>query len=152
LTALFLAPSIIPDQRVPASPYLHDPRRSHLEKFFGDRGCPARELAEDFLLAADRHGLDWRLLPSIAFLESTGGKAYRNNNIMGWGSSGRAFSSVRAGIHHVAERLKNSPYYRTKQLRGILRTYNPSPAYPGRVARIMELIGPASLAGQTTAD
>lgn len=152
MTALLIVPSIIPDQRVPVSEYRKDPRRASLEKFFGDRGCPARDLAEEFLVAADRHGLDWRLLPSIAFVESTGGKVYRNNNIMGWGSSREAFSSVRAGIHHVAERLENSSYYRNKGLTQLLRTYNPSPAYPGSVVRVMKLIGPASLAGRTTAD
>lgn len=152
LTALLIAPAIIPDQRIPTSPYRNDPRRAHLEKFFGDRDCPARALAEDFLVASDRHGLDWRLLPSIAFVESTGGKTYRNNNIMGWGSSRQAFTNVRAGIHHVAERLKNAGCYRDKGLKAKLRTYNPSPAYAGHVMRVMQLIGPASLTGQTAAD
>jgi len=152
LAALLVAPAIIPDQRVPVSPYRNDPRRASLEKFFGDRGCPARDLAEEFLVAADRHGLDWRLLPSIAFIESTGGKNYWNNNIMGWGSSREAFTSVRAGIQHVAERLKNARYYRNKGTRDLLRTYNPAPAYPGQVMGVMKLIGPASSSGLTTAD
>ncbi len=152
LTALLIAPTIIPDQRVPASPYRNDPRRACLEKFFGDRDCPARDLAEEFLVAADRNGLDWRLLPSIAFVESTGGKSYRNNNIMGWGSSREAFLSVPAGIHHVAERLRNSKYYRNKDVKDLLRTYNPSPTYPGSVLRVMERIGPAALGAQSMAD
>jgi hypothetical protein len=152
LAALLIAPSIIPDQRIPVSPYRNDPRRASLEKFFGDRDCPARELAEEFLVAADRHGLDWRLLPSIAFIESTGGKNYWNNNIMGWGSSREGFTSVRAGIHHVAERLKNASCYRNKGIRSLLRTYNPSPAYPGQVMGVMKLIGPASSRGLTKAD
>lgn len=152
LTALLFAPTIVPEQRVPDSAYRNDPRRACLEKFFGDRDCPARHLAEDFLTASDRHDLDWRLLPSIAFVESTGGKNFRNNNIMGWGSSRETFSSVSAGIHHVAERLQNSSYYRNKELRSLLRTYNPYPAYPGSVIRVMELIGPASLGSQAAAD
>jgi hypothetical protein len=152
LTALFIAPAIIPDQRVPVSEYRNDPRRVSLEKFFGDRGCPAHDLAEEFLVASDRHGLDWRLLPSIAFVESTGGKAYRNNNIMGWGSSRQRFSSVRAGIHHVAERLKNSSYYKNKGPEKLLRTYNPLPAYTSTVTRVMGLIGPASLGGRAAAN
>jgi hypothetical protein len=152
LTALLIVPAIIPDQRVPVSEYRSDPRRASLEKFFGDRGCPARDLAEDFLVASDRHGLDWRLLPSIAFVESTGGKVYWNNNIMGWGSSRRRFSSVRAGIHHVAERLGNSSSYKNKGLDKLLRTYNPLPAYTSTVTRVMALIGPASLGGRTATD
>ncbi len=151
MTALFIAPTVIPDQRVPVSEYRNDPRRASLEKFFGDRDCPARNLAEDFLVASDRHGLDWRLLPSIAFVESTGGKAYRNNNIMGWGSARRSFTSVRAGIHHVAEQLENSSCYKNKGLESLLQTYNPLPAYTSTVTRVMGLIGPASLDGRAAA-
>lgn len=152
LTALLIAPAIIPDQRVPVSEYRNDLRRVSLEKFFGDRGCPARDLAEEFLVASDRHGLDWRLLPSIAFVESTGGKAYRNNNIMGWGSSSRSFSSVRAGIHHVAAQLANASCYKNKGLDQLLRTYNPLPVYTSKVTRVMKLIGPASLGGRGAVD
>jgi hypothetical protein len=152
LTALLIVPAIIPDQRVPVSEYRNDPRRVSLEKFFGDRGCPARDLAEEFLVASDRHGLDWRLLPSIAFVESTGGKFYRNNNIMGWGSSRRSFTSVPAGIHYVAAQLENSSYYKNKGLDQLLRTYNPLPAYTSTVTRVMKLIGPVSSGGRTAAD
>ena len=36
-----------------------------LENFFAARHCPVRGLAREFLIAADKNGLDWRLLPSI---------------------------------------------------------------------------------------
>ena len=51
-----------------------DPRLVRLEKYFEEKQCPVKPLARDFVAAADRHNLDWRLLPSIAFVESSGGK------------------------------------------------------------------------------
>ena len=45
-----------------------------LRNFFDKYKCPITNLAGAFIEAADRHGLDWRLLPSIVFLETGGGK------------------------------------------------------------------------------
>jgi len=120
-----------------------DPRAAFLARFFSQYKCPAIQHTADFLEAADKNSLDWRLLPSIALVESGGGKAFRNNNILGWGSAQQKFTSVRAGIHEVASRLANSKLYRNKDVLGILRTYNTSAQYPGKVMRIMRSIGPA---------
>src|SRR5260370_11913805 len=70
----------------PAPATKTDPRLPVLENFFAARHCPVRSLAEEFLIAADTNRLDWRLLPSISFVESGGGKVARNNNIFGWNS------------------------------------------------------------------
>jgi hypothetical protein len=114
-----------------------------LEQYFEEKQCPVKPLAKDFVEAADRHELDWRLLPSLAFVESTGGKTYRNNNIFGWANGGTRFQSVKSSIHIVAERLANSRYYKGKPLERVLRTYNPVPGYAGRVMEVMEDLGPA---------
>jgi hypothetical protein len=103
--------------------------------------APVDRLAEEFLAAADAHRLDWRLLPSIAMVESGGGKAYINNNIMGWDSGKVRFASVRTGIHTVASRLANSPLYRGKSLDQMIRTYNPVPGYTNRIYHFMALLG-----------
>src|SRR3712207_7458386 len=42
-----------------------DPRLVRLKQFFQKNQCPAAQYAADFIHAADRHSLDWRLLPSI---------------------------------------------------------------------------------------
>ncbi len=118
-----------------------DPRLSQLEKFFGDRDCPLRTAAQDFLLAADQNKLDWRLLPSISFVESSGGKDYRNNNVLGWDSCKEKFSSVRAGIHYVAAQLGKSSRYKDKDTDRKLQTYNPLPEYKQRVKAVMRTIG-----------
>lgn len=120
-----------------------DPRFALLLRFFEDRRSPAKEHVGDFILAADRNHLDWRLLPSISVIESGGGKEYKNNNILGWGSCEERFSSVKAGIHAVAKRLSTSKLYKNKGVEGILRTYNSNADYPSRVKKVMYSISPA---------
>jgi len=120
-----------------------DPRLALLSRFFEDRNAPAKEHVRDFILAADRNDLDWRLLPSISVVESGGGKEFKNNNILGWGSCTEKFPSVKAGIHAVANRLATSKLYRHKSIEGILRTYNSNADYPARVKRVMYRISPA---------
>ena len=115
----------------------HDPRLRRLQEFFSARECPLQDAAADFLIAADRNDLDWRLLPSISMVESSGGKDYKNNNVFGWDSCREGFSSVREGIHFVAARLANSKLYKDKALDDKLSTYNPQPGYPGRVKAVM---------------
>jgi hypothetical protein len=119
-----------------------DPRFALLKHFFEGRNSPASAHVQDFILAADQNDLDWRLLPGISVVESGGGKRYRNNNILGWGSCNEKFSSVKAGIHAVADRLSRSKLYRHKSVEGILRTYNSSAEYPAAVMRVMLAISP----------
>jgi len=117
-----------------------DERLVKLQRFFARENCPLRNSSADFLEAADRYELDWRLLPSISLLESGGGKAFRNNNVLGWKSGNRRFRSVRAGIHEVASRLAKSDLYRNKNVDQILYTYNPHPEYITRVKWVMRQI------------
>src|SRR5262245_12505421 len=111
-------------QPAPAADYRNDPRWPALQKFFGKTGCPAREYSHIFLEAADDYALDWRLLPSISFVESTGGKAARNNNMFGWDNGNARFASPAEGIHTVGYRLAYSGLYKDKELDQLLTTYN----------------------------
>ena len=124
-----------------------DPRLARIQQYFAERDCPAKEFAADFIVAADRLDLDWRLLPSISMIESTGGKAQRNNNMFGWDNCNVRFSSTRAGIYEVADRLANSSLYKQKDLDEVLWTYNPIPGYAHRVKAVMRELGPANLPG-----
>ncbi len=124
----------------PAAPVARkpvDPRIVRLQRFLEERGCPVSKFAADFVEAADRFHLDWRLLPSISYIESGGGREYRGNNIFGWANGERAFPSIRAAIRVVASRLGRSRLYRHKNLDGILRTYNPDEMYGTRVKAVM---------------
>ena len=125
-----------------APDYRNDPRLQRLHRFFAGEGCPAHQFSDAFLEAADRYSLDWRLLPSISFVESSGGKALRNNNLFGWASGRAVFPSVVAGIHTVGYLLANSALYKDKNLDAVLATYNPDPAYALRVKSVMRRICP----------
>ena len=59
----------------PAPDYRRDPRLKSLRSFFDKANCPAWKYSAVFLEAADTYDLDWRLLPSISYVESTGGKS-----------------------------------------------------------------------------
>ncbi len=137
---LVAAPAANPaDSSTPAVP--EDSRLVRLQRFFEEKACPAHRFAEDFIEAADRNSLDWRLLPSIAMIESGGGKAYRNNNILGWGNGNLRFHSIREGIQEVARILATSPLYRNKTVDQMLRAFNPEhDDYAGRVKMVMRQI------------
>jgi hypothetical protein len=128
----------------PSSPqgpdYRNDPRLHALRRFFGKAGCPAKAYSHVFLEAADDYDLDWRLLPSISFVESTGGKLARNNNLFGWNSGNARFASPSAGIHAVGFTLANSRRYKDKKLDELLAIYNPDAEYAHKVKSVMQRI------------
>lgn len=138
-----------PGQQVTQSshPSDADPRLARLMDFFEAFDSPVRHLAPDFLAAADRHSLDWRLLPSICLIESGGGKNAIRNNIFGWDSARRGFASIRESIYWVASRLAQSKLYKNKDLNGVLTTYNPHPGYPARVKSVMRQVDPTQPLG-----
>jgi hypothetical protein len=117
-----------------------DPRAERLKKFLAN--CPAGELVHVFLDAADEYNLDWRLLPSISLVESSGGKAAKGNNLFGWDAGRAEFSSLSAGIQRVAYFLAHSSLYRNKSLDELLLTYNPNAEYAQKVKSVMQRIAP----------
>ena len=127
------------EQKAPVA----DQRLARLQAFFGKSDCPAKAYSDDFLAAADRYDLDWRLLPSISYVESTGGKSTRNNNLFGWDSGRAIFRTARQGIHEVGYSLTHSHLYRSKNIDQLLATYNPSSEYAQKVKSVMAQIAPA---------
>lgn len=123
-----------------------DPRLLRIKQYFLERDCPAHVYATDFIVAADQNDLDWRLLPSLSMIESTGGKAARNNNMFGWNNGDKRFRSKREGIYRVAARLGQSRLYRDKHVDDVLRMYNPRVEYKQKVKMVMAQFGPADLA------
>jgi hypothetical protein len=119
-----------------------DYRFKVLKSFFQKADCPAERYAQAFLDEADRNDLDWRLLPSLSFIESTGGKAARGNNFFGWDSGKAEFPTPAAGIREVGYRLGNSSLYKDKDLDELLATYNSSADYGRRVKSVMQQIAP----------
>ena len=127
----------------PAPDHRKDPRLETLRTFFRNADCPAAEYAAAFLEAADHNELDWRLLPSLSYVESTGGKSARHNNLFGWNSGRAEFSSAIASIHAVGYRLSHSELYKDKELDKLLSTYNPNVEYGRKVKSVMRRIAPS---------
>ena len=135
-----IAPRQMP---APAPEHRSDPRLETLRTFFRNGDCPAAEFAAAFLEAADYNELDWRLLPSLSFVETTGGKSAQNNNLFGWDSGHAKFPSPVAGIHAVGYRLSHSDLYKDKELDKLLSTYNPNVEYGRKVKSVMQRIAPS---------
>jgi hypothetical protein len=123
-----------------------DPRLASLRRFFHAAHSPLERMASVFISEADIHHLDWRLLPGLSFVETSGGKTSRGNNVFGWNNGNSAFRSVREGIHVVASRLAYSPYYRGKSVVEKLQTYNRNPEYVASVQNVMRRISFADAA------
>ena len=128
---------------LPVPDFRHDPRLAALRRFFAKSDCPAQNYTSAFLEAADRNALDWRLLPSISYVESTGGKFASNNNLFGWNSGRAQFRTPTESIQTVGYQLTHSDLYRDKDLDELLATYNPNADYAQKVKSVMRRIAPA---------
>ena len=123
-----------------------DIRETILRKFFKENHCPAESYAETFILEADSHKLDWRLLPSLAMVESGGGQRQRKNNYFGWDNGVSRFNSATEAIHHVAQALAEGRSYKGKDTNGKLAAYNKAPEYRELVLGVMRRISPLTVA------
>jgi len=119
-----------------------DLREAVLRRFLREKHCPDQEYAGVFVAEADAHDLDWRLLPSLAIVESGGGRHAKGNNLFGWANGGYTFSSIGEAIHTVASALAHGASYRGKNLQAKLATYNHHTDYPAMVLEIMRQISP----------
>lgn len=120
-----------------------DNRCQSLRSFFARHGSPLGGVAKVFLQSADRHGLDWRLLPAISIVETGGGRHGRKGNVFGWNSGRARFRSVEAGIEFVAQRLAKSPIYTGRTAKQILAKYNPArKVYAQKVTQKMMELSP----------
>ncbi len=85
-----------------------DVRVAKIKAYLSKRNAPLADYANEFVAAADKYGIDYRLVASISVIESEGGKnTFRPYNAWGWGKSG--FASWEEGIWKVSEGL--SKYY-----------------------------------------
>lgn len=122
----------------PAATCEKDNRCQALRNFFLRYQSPLEKLSHVFIGVADKHKLDWRLLPAISMVETSGGKHGTAGNIFGWNSGRTRFQSVETGIHFVAQRFAQSPIYAGRTALEILERYNPArKLYPPRVTRFM---------------
>ena len=122
-----------------------------IRKYMSDRDMPLADNAEDFVLAANRYGLDYRLLPAIAVMESSGGKKMTGctYNPFGWGSCRKGFSykNYKESIYDVASHMGGARdstskwYSASKDIKDKLKLYNSvNPTYYNNVILTMNNI------------
>lgn len=88
-----------------------DKRARILAEYFASYNSPFEYHAQSFVDAADKYGLDWKLVPAISGVESTFGKHTYGYNAWGWGIYGDnrlGFSSWKDGIETVSQGLKEN--------------------------------------------
>lgn len=116
-----------------------DPRIETIRQFFVKVQSPGTKYAELFIQVADANKIDWRLLPTFAFLESGGGRVHVRNNIFGWDSGRVRFKTIEDGIRHVGRALTLGPY-KGKTPTQVIRVYNVYGNYHKKADKIMNLI------------
>lgn len=74
------------------------------------RNTPLYDYSGEMVRAADYYDIDWRLLPTIAILESSGGTYSCDGNAWGYASCRVTFETLEEGLWYVARTLSMSPY------------------------------------------
>ena len=123
-------------------------KATKIDAYYGRHDLPLTGYGMAMVLAGEKYGVDPFLLAGLAMRESTGGKRIPKGsyNAFGWGNV--KFDSFDHAIDTVAKNLgghneKTARYYKGKNLRGILVTYNPPSVvadYADQVMGIMKKI------------
>lgn len=137
--------SIALSKNAQAKKELRDARQekiNRIDAYFTKYNMPLAGFGATFVDAAEKNGIDWRLLPAIAVKESTGGKRLipKSYNAFGWASGSHKFQSYEHSIHFISAKLGSGKYYKNKTTEQKLKTYNPpsvEPLYAKRVMNIM---------------
>lgn len=117
-----------------------DLRAKALQNVLEKRNSPLAPYAGYYVNAADRNGIDWRLLPAIAGLESSFGLRQMpgSHNSYGWGGGHIYFDSVEDGIDTILIAFKNKYAARgAKTVEQIGPIYAESPTWVPRVRSFM---------------
>ncbi|MCL5676223.1 MAG: hypothetical protein M1120_03815 [Patescibacteria group bacterium] len=125
--------------------YAADYREVKLRNFFLKYNSPLVNYAGDFINAADKYELDYRLVPAITGVESTFGREipFNSYNAYGWNGGDWYFESWPDSINYVSKALKENYVNRgASEVWQIAPVYNPvTPASWGtKVLRFEEMI------------
>lgn len=119
-----------------------DDRAERIDAYFAKYNMPLKGYGKNFVEAADKNGIDWRLLAAISVRESSGGLHMLPNsyNPLGWGSGSIKFNSFEEAINYVSDKLGNGKYYKNKSIKDKLDTYNPPSICPDYSESIMNIM------------
>lgn len=126
-----------------------DGRVRRLENLLEEYNSPLKPYAQNFVQAADKYSLDWRLVAAISGVESTFGKRIPKNSYNAWGfgvptgkQNGLAFKNWEEGIETVSSALKEKYIDRgADTLYKMGRIYAPfSNSWAFKVASFMEKV------------
>lgn len=121
-----------------------DSRVTALTNVFNKYDSPLAPYASDYVKAADKYGVDWRLLPAISGLESSFGKHLmpESYNAYGWGGGHIYFKDWAEGIDHINKTLRANymDKWNAKNVWEIGPIYAESPTWAVRVDKFMNEI------------
>lgn len=121
-----------------------DDRSTRLRKFLRSQGSPMQNSADELVKIADKHGLDWKMLPAIAGVESTFGQFIPSGsfNAYGWHNGRYYFSSWTDASSQVAVGI-NEKWGHLGRINPwkIGPSYAENPAWASRVVHYMNIIG-----------
>src|SRR3990167_1480972 len=90
-----------------------DSRQVIVDNFLAKHRSPMAGMGKTLVFVADKYGIDWKLLPAIAFQESNLGKKIPKGSYNAWGwaiftgaNSGANFASWESAIETVAAGIK----------------------------------------------
>ena len=126
---------------------LRQEKADKIDAYYGRHNLPLTGYGMKMVLAAEKYGVDWNLIPAIGMRETTGGKFACYNNPFGWGSCKIKYNSFDESIEALAKNLgganpKTSYYYAGKTTAEKLYYYNGTvvASYPREVMKIMTKI------------
>lgn len=137
------------DENTDNQQYERQKKAEKIDAYFRRHDLPLAGYGMTFVLEAEKNNIDYRLVPTIMMLESTGGKHPCPNDIhntAGWASCRVTFDSYEEAIAVISKSLggnepKTAHYYDNKDLDGILKSYNSvNPKYNALAKAVMTKI------------
>lgn len=125
-----------------------------IDNYYKTRNMPLYGYGRKMVEEAEKNDLDWRLIPAISVIETTGGRHLcknpkAGNNPFGWGSCRIGFKSFDEAIEKIALNLggnnpKTAHHYDGKTTLEIINKYNPPsivPDYSKKIFKVMNTLG-----------
>lgn len=127
-----------------------------IDNYYKTRNMPLYGYGRKMVEEAEKNDLDWRLIPAISVIETTGGRNLCKSlprdlkyNPFGWGSCKIGFKSFDEAIEKIALNLggnnpKTAHHYDGKTTLEIINKYNPPsivPDYSKKIFKVMNTLG-----------